>query len=29
MELIFIRGIGQQVKNTVTSRKDFRPQTSE
>lgn len=27
--LILIRGIGAQVKNTVTSRKDFLPQTSD
>lgn len=27
--LIFISGIGAQVKNTVSSRKDFRPHTSD
>lgn len=27
--LIFISGIGAQVKNTVSSKKDFRPQTSD
>ena len=27
--LIFIKGIGAHVKNTVSSKKDFRPQTSE
>lgn len=27
--LIFINGIGAHVKNTVSSKKDFRPQTSE
>ena len=29
MGLIFIKGIGQQVKRTVISRKGFRPQISE
>jgi len=27
--LIFMRGMGAQVKNTVSSRKDFRPHTSD
>jgi len=27
--LIFISGIGAQVKNTVSSKKDFRPHTSD